>query len=911
MGSVEVFTFGGGQYLVNVFNAVAAWCGGGGFRSMLQVIMVIGLGYALMTMAMNLNWRVLYQWFVSTTLMYSVLIVPTTTVIIIDKINPTAGNGSVANVPVGLALIASVTSQANVWLTTTAETMFNIPNGLGLTKYGMVYPLEILEATKQFNITDPNLKANTENYINDCYLMAIMTNPNTTTVTPLQQLVSANVLTGIGPGSTARFTQWYDTANGISSLECDKAYNLLSGYLQTDAKAELTKAALAMYPDITDPTTAYSKLVTDLPAVTTGMYGQSMAATDVFLQRSLTNAFMEARGNLGGAAGDTFSSMRAEVQAQNTMSVTARQALLWVPTLELVLTIVFYAMFPLIFPLMMLPGGGIQVLKGYIGGFFYLLSWGSVSAVLNMFILMKSSAQMATAANNGIGLTMNNLAQLDGMNADASSLAGYLLLSVPVIAGGLAKGAMSLSSSAGGMLAPVAHGAEAASVERTSGNYSYGMVSANQYNTAPSHLDGAGTSTMVNRNGTRTTTTADGSAVYDNSAGISRLGFTPSETQGEMQSLASSAASFHNQANGFRSSAASSYQAATSHANSTIAGSSSHNGFDGGKSSAIETSHRQDGSFGSRSEVGDRLHSDDSVSNRDSKSISDAHSVTKGVRGSVDASIGTPGGGILGSKAGAGVGAFGNIQSENRNMHQKEQTSTSQAGEGHNEGVTTYKSGNDSYAFGDSGVTRNGTFYRYDQLNESRSSLEKSFREAKSYDEQASFSDDKGRRLDKVVSDVQQNGWQMTDDMSQVVASRYNEIANSGKYAGMGAPSLSNVNASAHQTQVRRAIVGDILKVYAIEGAASGAKFRAQIEGGMQSAVPTLAIPTASQMQAARANLGAGPKGPRSGKVRGSAGATPEGTLGQIRSIRDNVANDEDDIRKSQGGIDGAVETHR
>ena len=30
------FTFGGGQYLVNVFNAVAAWCGGGGFRSAQQ-----------------------------------------------------------------------------------------------------------------------------------------------------------------------------------------------------------------------------------------------------------------------------------------------------------------------------------------------------------------------------------------------------------------------------------------------------------------------------------------------------------------------------------------------------------------------------------------------------------------------------------------------------------------------------------------------------------------------------------------------------------------------------------------------------------------------------------------------------------------------------------------------------------
>ena len=49
--TVNVITSGGGQYIVNVLNAVAAWTGGGGFRSMLQVVMVMGLGYSLLIMA--------------------------------------------------------------------------------------------------------------------------------------------------------------------------------------------------------------------------------------------------------------------------------------------------------------------------------------------------------------------------------------------------------------------------------------------------------------------------------------------------------------------------------------------------------------------------------------------------------------------------------------------------------------------------------------------------------------------------------------------------------------------------------------------------------------------------------------------------------------------------------------------
>lgn len=60
MGALEVFTIGGGEFIVNVLNAVAAWCGGGGYRSMLQVVMVMGLTYSLFVVAFSLDWR---AWF--------------------------------------------------------------------------------------------------------------------------------------------------------------------------------------------------------------------------------------------------------------------------------------------------------------------------------------------------------------------------------------------------------------------------------------------------------------------------------------------------------------------------------------------------------------------------------------------------------------------------------------------------------------------------------------------------------------------------------------------------------------------------------------------------------------------------------------------------------------------------------
>jgi conjugal transfer mating pair stabilization protein TraG len=544
---------------------------------LLQVVMVIGLTYALLTMAMNLNWKVLYQWFVSATLMYACLIVPTTSVVVTDKVSPTTGNGAVANVPIGLALIASATSQANYWLTSTAETIFVEPGNLTMSGYGVVYPLRMLDAAKGFTIQDPQLKANVEGYINDCYILAVMTNPQSTSVASFEQLKNGDILAGLGPGSPARYTQWVDSNGASKTMSCDAAYQTMRTGLQQASETYLRGVAKVLYPDISDANLAYNKIVADVPAVTSGMFGTSMSASNLYLQRSLTDAFMEARGNLGGAQGDTFAVMRADVQARNTMSMTARQALIWVPVLDLVLTMVFYAMFPLIFPLMLLPGGGLQILKGYVGGFFYLVSWGSVSAVLHMFVVSKAAAQM-TAATGGIGLTMANLAQLDGLNGDTAAMAGYLLMSVPVIAGGLAKGAMSLSHSAGGMLAPVSAGADAAALERTTGNYGYNNVTANQFNTQPRHVDGAPTWTTVMPNGASVTRTADGSVIYDNSGAISKFGFSAGQVQSEMQSLSETAAQFHNDATGFRKNASNSLQEGTTHANSVISGFSASHG---------------------------------------------------------------------------------------------------------------------------------------------------------------------------------------------------------------------------------------------------------------------------------------------------------------------------------------------
>ncbi|MCI1755313.1 MAG: conjugal transfer protein TraG N-terminal domain-containing protein [Sphingobium sp.] len=64
----------------------------------------------------------------------------------------------------------------------------------------------------------------------------------------------------------------------------------------------------------------------------------------------------------------------------------------WVPLLNVVLTVLFYALFPVLFPLFLLPKTGPLALKGYVTGFFYLAAWGPLFVILHMMLMYKGAA---------------------------------------------------------------------------------------------------------------------------------------------------------------------------------------------------------------------------------------------------------------------------------------------------------------------------------------------------------------------------------------------------------------------------------------------------------------------------------------------------------------------------------------
>ncbi|WP_230291503.1 conjugal transfer protein TraG N-terminal domain-containing protein [Croceicoccus sp. Ery5] len=552
---VEIFTIGGGDYLVNVFQAVAAWTGNGGYKSLLQVVLVMGLGLSALTLAFNQDWRAWINWFLGATLIYSCLMVPRLDVHVTDRLNPGLAPANVSNVPLGLALMASFTSQIGDYLTGSAEVVFGLPGDLNYSANGMIYGARLYDATRSLRISDPEFAANLDEHFKQCVFYDVLLGRYS-----MKALAeTSDIWATIAPGSQARAQRFLtrDAGGQVTSniITCREAYDALNGEWAGLIDAMGTVFGRQLYPNQT-AALAKAKLFADLPVAYQYLSGVSANATQIFQQVLTINAMGQAMHSMAATSGagnvDVYAQTRADIQTERTYGSIASNAMKWVPLLNIVLTVLFYALFPVLFPLFLMPKTGPLALKGYLTGFFYLAAWGPLFVILHMMLMYKGAADM-TAVAGGNGLTLASFTGMADVNSDIGLLAGYLIASVPFLAGGVAKGAMAISHHATSYLNPSQNAAEEAAREASTGNVSLGNTSFENSNVltrqfaqgtiAPSFTYGAGQTRTFSDTGSMTSSFAEAS--YDQLPNSS-YPFTPSlgqEFTARLSTMASQARS--------------------------------------------------------------------------------------------------------------------------------------------------------------------------------------------------------------------------------------------------------------------------------------------------------------------------------------------------------------------------------
>ena len=822
---VEVFTVGGGEYLVNTFNAVAAWSGGGGYRSLLRVVMVMGLIYSLLVVAFTLNFRVWLNWFLQSTLIYLCLMVPTIDVKVTDRINPSLAPATVANVPLGLGVLASFTTQIGDWLTRTAETVFVMPGELNYSSNGMVYGARLYDATRNFVIRDAEFSTNLEEHFKKCLFGDVMLYRKSLTV--LAQ--SKDLWTDIGPGSEARSQEWLErqgdgTVNS-AIVTCRQAYDMLNAQWAPMIEANTPLWGKELYPKLSN-TLAADKLKHDLPIANAAFTGSGSNYSDSMRQNTAINAFMQARNRMAGGSGaatiDTFAQTRADIQARNTYNSIAQQAMAWVPILNIVLTVVFFAMFPVIFPLFLMPQTGLTTLKGYAMGFFYLAAWGPLYVILHMICMTRAEAAAAGVASGGV--TLGTYAGIGAVNGETATIAGFMLMSIPFLAAGLARGAMSIAGQATSMLAPAQNAAEAAALEQTTGNYSYGNVSwanstsnmrqSDQWTTAPSYMGGATSVGWRQDNGAVVSGFGNGQEVFDTSGAISRLGFTPTMNSGTVAEWREMASDAHRQAQAFENAA---QEILTStHTNRSAFGTSTErsSGFESGAGSSANTNvEKFDRTTGSSSQG-----LEERSSTGQSQRISEGHDrqagTTDQVAGSLGGALGGAGRGATGGKGRLGSllpNVSGTVsvnktgtQTDNLRYGTDSSKSTDSSSSS-SSGVRDEHSSGTGASTSDGTYERSGVFSRSSATSSSSQSTEDALARARSYTEAARKMEELSESLSRDASFAETHGMQLSENLSQDLAQWYRQ--QQLLHPNLDAPELWATNLTDQQRAVRSQMI--------------------------------------------------------------------------------------------------------
>ena len=546
----ELFTLGGGTYLVDLLNAVAAITGGGAYITLAQLAGVAGLAWVLFRTAFGGSWKDNAKWVLLFVAVWGAMIVPKATVRVVDRLDPALAPAVVANVPIGLALFASLTSQVGDGLTRLTEQAFTLPNDLQYRRHGLIFGARLAAKATRLEITDAVFARNVRSYARQCVFHALllghMSADDLRESTDVWSLVTATGSPSAG-ASPARMvelaTRQAATGTGATPIDrqivtCRDAAARLNGQWAAEMARAGTVFGRRIFPDARTDALARAELLAALPAAHDFLIGASRTAGEIMRQQMVLNAIHDAGEQWAAEAGNAaalraYTEARAEAQTVSAYRAIGRQAETWVPLLRIVFECLYVGAFPMAVLLMLTPAG-MAIFRSYVTGLVWLQSWGPLYAVLHRISMGEAAERMQAAAlmpGGDIGISLVAQAGIRAVASDVAVMSGYLSMSVPFLAAALAYGLSKATVLATSVLAVGQDAASSAAHEGTTGNLSLANTGYDTHRFATLEGRQIRTSAHVDTDrytgyapaGAGLTVTGDGTVVADAGAATSRI----------------------------------------------------------------------------------------------------------------------------------------------------------------------------------------------------------------------------------------------------------------------------------------------------------------------------------------------------------------------------------------------------
>jgi conjugal transfer mating pair stabilization protein TraG len=547
----EIYAYGNVDSLTGVFNAIAAIMGGADYFGLIKTIAVTGVLVAafagLFTPGRFHGWG----WLMGFLLVYYALFLPKSTVVIVDKLGsqpPVA----VGNVPIGVAFFGHATSKVGDVMTRFFETAFQVipapnaqlPGELAYQKNGVMFGNRLIQSSRGATVADPQLRTDLIAFVHNCTVYDLQDG----TIDPAAFARSTDIWSLMGTPNPARFTTY---GNPVQVDTCPNAYTYLAARLPTEVAHARSILAFQMNPTL-EPAAALTAIDAQLEQAyyKTRIAAAAQGAADLLRQNIMINLVQDARSLAGQKLNDPAALMIATARANATASVNssfltmgkiAEQAL---PLVRNVIEAVIYAVFPFVFLLFLLAQGrGLALaIKSFAMSLVWIQLWPPLYAILNYVATLASARNLEAAAKMGTvaqGLALETAASIYSGAVSDQAIAGYMVISIPIIATAIIKGGEVAFQAVTGVGAIQSAAAGEASTT-SKGSITQNAVSMDQHQLAPTRTSPF-MSTTSDAHGTTIQGSGLDAGVFRYQANLSRLASTFTFTERQANAVGESA----------------------------------------------------------------------------------------------------------------------------------------------------------------------------------------------------------------------------------------------------------------------------------------------------------------------------------------------------------------------------------
>ncbi|MDC5842219.1 conjugal transfer protein TraG N-terminal domain-containing protein [Vibrio europaeus] len=506
--TLEYYVYTQGETLLRGLNAIATFFQSASFASMTAIALMIGAITTMVYFFATRDTKYLYIWAIVFTLVPSLLLQQTTRMQIIDKTEP-SGVYSVDNVPYLVAVPTWFFSTMMMGVTESVEIIFMTTDDKRYGRTGMMFGSELYQLSRQADLKDVAVRRTWNDFFKNCIIGDIEINRKYT---------------------------W------DALLQSPDIFAFLDGYsmsplrgIMTNGMSQDFKTCRDIYPEI--KTNFTNSSAEELDLIGTYLHGSKASVYKPHVQNALQNSYQNFIGVSNNAVdvlkhNMAMNAMRYSINTlnpnsnamnyaytSNKMQQTSMWATLgmqardFLPMLHTMLFFLFSCLSFIIAAASLIPALTKMVLVNYVKTFAYLAVWPPLFAILNAIMTWTLEMASTSTADPMNGLSLRNSDALDALHTRFGYMTGFLMMTIPVIAGKVLQGGVAVSQAMNYQLASMINSTNArVSAASSTGNMDFGNLQMQNHsfnNTSANKFD----DNLLLRTGMATIQQQDGASI--------------------------------------------------------------------------------------------------------------------------------------------------------------------------------------------------------------------------------------------------------------------------------------------------------------------------------------------------------------------------------------------------------------